>query len=180
MSSPYYDDYGCRVFCPKGAVQVSTFLLIDGTAYFVYLGYVRPGITIKHVEFYVSTGGTGAQTAEVGIFSTPSAPSKAGQSLTKLAASGSLDSLTSTGVKRNTASLAYALTASKHLWAGIRTAMATNEPTLGGLANDNGQGHILSLAAAGALTAAGPFAGGLITAAAPGTSQAPALRVVLD
>lgn len=155
------------------------FLLVSGVGYWVYLGRVVKAFTPKHVEFHLSTVGAGAQTVEVGFFSTPSAPKKAAQSLTKLVASATVDSLTvGTGVKRNTTPFATSIAAGTHLWAGIRTAMATTQPTIWGLGVDMGQGQILFLAAAGALTGAGPFAGGLIAA---GTGVGcPDLRGVLD
>src|SRR2546428_5661404 len=99
-------------------VALGTFLLIAGTAYYVYLGRLAKGLTVKFVEFHVTTLGAGAQTAEVGLFSTPSAPNKSAQTLTKIVATGTLDSLTAgTGVKRNTASFAQNVDAGTHLWA---------------------------------------------------------------
>jgi hypothetical protein len=79
----------------------------SGTGYFIYLGRTTQDITVKYVEFYVSTAGSGAQTAEVALLSSPSAPNKANQTLTKLAATGTVDSLTSTGVKRNTSAFEH-------------------------------------------------------------------------
>lgn len=142
--------------------HATAFITLTGVAYFVYLGRTTSLQTPKFVEFHVSTGGAGAQTAEVGFFSTPAAPNKAAQSLTKIVATGTVDALTSTGVKRNTAAFATVVQPGVHLWAGIRTAMATTQPTILSLCHDMSQGHILSLAASGVLTGAGPFAGGLV------------------
>jgi hypothetical protein len=160
-------------------VSATGFLLIEDVAYFVYLGRVVVAFTPKHVEFHVSTGGTGAQTAEVGFFSSPAAPNKAAQSLTKLVASGTVDDLTTVGVKRNTAAFATSVAAGTHLWAGIRTAMATNEPTVLGLGGSMGQGGLLTTATSGSLTAAGPWTGALATVAAL-AHEGPDLRAVLD
>ncbi len=154
------------------------FLLVSGTAYFVYLGQTALAITPKFVEFYVSTIGAGGQTAEVGFFSTPNAPSKAGQSLTKLVSTATVDALTSNGVKRNTSAFATAVTVGTHLWAGIRTAMATTQPTIQALFLDMAQGNILSAAASGALTGAGPFTGAIIAAST--AAVCPDLRGTLD
>ncbi len=156
----------------------SAFLLVSGTAYFVYLGQVVTAATPKFVEFYVSTIGAGAQTAEVGLFSSPAAPSKAGQSLTKLVSTGTVDALTGLGVKRNTSAFATSVTAGTHLWAGIRTAMATTQPTIQALYLDMAQGQVLSLAAAGSLTGAGPWAGAIIAAST--AAICPDLRATLD
>ena len=166
-----------RVFrSPLGAG--GTFTLIEDTAYFVYVGQV-PACTPKYVEFQVTTAGSGAQTAEVGLFSTPSAPNKASQSLTKLVADGTLDNLASgTGIRRNTSAFSTAIADGTHLWAGVRTAMATNEPTLRGIELDFAQGYVLSTATAGALTGTGPWTGALT---AGGTvTIGPTLRVTLD
>ena len=72
-----------RVFASR-VPSVATFSLLDGTGYFVYVGRVPVTCTPKYVEFYVSGTGGGAQTAEVGLFSTPAAPNKSGQTLTKI------------------------------------------------------------------------------------------------
>lgn len=152
----------------------------SGTAYFVYLGKTTKAITVNRVEFLVTTAGAGAQTAEVGLFSTPSAPNRANQSLTKIVATGTVDSLTATGLKRNTNAFAQSVAAGTHLWAGIRTAMATTQPTIVGHSLDLGDARILLAAASGVLTGAGPFSG---VAPGAGTTiawQAPMLRATLD
>jgi hypothetical protein len=167
-----------RVFKSALSNHATPFLLVSGVAYFVYLGRLTAALTPKFVELHVSTIGVGAQTAELGLFSSPSAPSKAGQSLTKLTSTATLGALTSLGVVRNTSAFSTSVPAGTHLWAGIRTALATTQPTLLSLGYDLGQGNVLSLAAAGALTGTGPFAGGLITASV--SQIAPDLRVTLD
>jgi hypothetical protein len=155
--------------------------LINNTAYFVYLGCTARAFTVKFVEFYVNTSGSGAQSAEVGLFSSPSGPKKSTQSLTKLAATGTVDSLITTGVKRNSASFAFSVPIGTHLWAGIRTAMATTQPALAGLCMDFSQGLVLSTTSAGALTGAGPWTGSIIALGSYlNTAIAPDLRVTLD
>jgi len=54
-------------------------------------------------------------------------------SLTKLASTGGVDALTSSSVKRNTSAFATDIAAGTHLWAGIRIAMVTTQPTIFGL-----------------------------------------------
>lgn len=154
------------------------FLLITNVAYWVYLGRLVIAATPKYVEFHVSVAGGGVQTAEVGFFSTPSAPNKANQTLTKLVSTGTVDALTGIGLKRNTNAFATAIPAGTHLWAGIRTAMAAAQPTIWGLGVDMNQGAILSTAAAGALTAAGPWAGVKMNSSVAMTC--PDLRGVID
>ena len=154
----------------------TTIACVSGTAYFVYLGRTVQAITPKFVEFYVTGAGAGTQTAEVGFFSTPAAPNKAAQTVSKLVSTGTVNSLTATGVCRNTSAFATSIPAGTHVWAGIRTAMATTQPTIAGLVNDYAQGHVLSTAGSGALTGTGTWTGALITTAAPGTAQCPELR----
>jgi hypothetical protein len=174
-------DGGSRVFSsplPNVATSLTT---VSGTAYFVYLGRTVTALTPKHVEFYVSGVGAGGQTAEVGFFSTPNAPNKAGQTLTKLVSSGTVDSLTTTGVRRNTSAFATSVPAGTHLWAGVRIAMATTQPQLSGLCMDWSQGRVLSTASAGALTGPGPWTGAIISNPSYlNTAMCPDLRGVLD
>jgi hypothetical protein len=174
-------DGGSRVFSsplPNVATALTT---VSGTGYFVYLGRTVTALTPKHVEFYVSTVGTGAQTAEVGFFSTPNAPNKASQTVTKLISTGTVDALTATGVKRNTSAFATSVPAGTHLWAGVRTAMATAQPQISGLCMDFSQGRVLSTASAGVLTGTGPWTGAIISNPSYlSTAMCPDLRGVLD
>jgi hypothetical protein len=155
--------------------------LISATAYFVYLGRTVTALTPKYVEFYVNTSGTGAQTAEVGFFSSTNGPNKGSQSLTKIVSTGTVDSLTTTGVKRNTSAFSTSINAGTHLWAGIRTAMATNQPAIPGLCMDFSQGRALSTVSTGVLTGTGPWTGAILTIPTYlNTAVCPDLRGVLD
>ena len=60
--------------------------------------------------------------------------------------------MTTTGIKRNTAAFATAVTAGTHLWAVCRFAMATTQPTIQATGGDWVQGNIQTLAGANALT----------------------------
>lgn len=166
-----------RVFKSNLTNGVNDVTPTDDTAYFVYLGQTTKAITPKHVEFSVATAGVGAQTAEVGFFSSPTAPAKANQSLTKLVSTGTVDDLTTTGVKRNTSAFATSIPRGTHLWAGIRISMATTQPELVSLGHDFAQAQVLETASAGALTAAGPWTGAVMT---DGADICPDLRAVLD
>jgi len=180
---------------PTGRVLISrlpnvatAITLVSNTAYFVYLGRTPQAMTIKFVEFYVNTAGSGTQAGEVGLFSTANAPNKTTQGangIVKLTADGTLTSITTAGLKRNITAFnsgaGHTVSAGTHLWAGIRIAMATTQPALAGVCMDYSQGLVLSTAAAGALTGAGPWTGAII--ALPtylSTALAPDLRVTLD
>lgn len=168
-----------RIF-QSGLTVVPASLTTTGVGYWVYVGQRESAVTVKFVEFIVNTAGVGAQTAEIGIFSSPTAPNKANQTLTKLASTATVNSLLATGICRNTASFAQAVAANTHLWAGIRIAMVTTQPQVLGLANDYAEGQILSAAAPGVLTGAGPFTGSIIAADTSAFWRVPDLRVTLD
>lgn len=160
-------------------VAVASFLAISGTAYYIYVGRIARDIVVTFIEFYVhTTAGAGAQTAEVGLFSTTNPPNKSGQTLTKIVATGTVDSVTTTGMKRNTTTFAQTIPAGTHLWAAARFAMATTQPTCMGLAGDRSTGRILTTTGGGALTGLST-ASGTIPAIATAT-VAPDLTVMLD
>lgn len=166
-----------RVFASRRVSGLNTFQTTDGTAYWVYLGRMDEDVMIDFVRARVTTGGSGAQTAEVALASTPLAPNGANQTLTKIAASGSVTSLTSSGLKANTSALNANVVKGTHLWAGIRTSMGAAEPTFSSLERDMTRGELMSTAAAGALTGAGPWTGVPMTDAA---GQSVELRVSVD
>lgn len=168
-----------RIF-QSGLTVVNAALTSAAVGYWAYVGQMESAVTVKFAEFIVSTAGVGAQTAEIGLFSSPNPPNKANQTLTKLVATATVDTLATTGVKRNTASFAQVVAANVHLWAGIRISMVTTQPQIIGLANDYAQGQILTAAAPGALTGAGPFTGSIIAADLSAQWRVPDLRVTLD
>jgi len=175
-----FQDIDKRIYLPVLPYhQVMGFLTVTNTGYFVYLGKTKAPITAAFLELNMTVIGAGAQTAEVGLFSTPLAPNKAGQTLTKLVATGTVDSLTATlTIKRNTASFATDILAGTHLWAGIRTAMATTQPTFAAVAYDFLQGNVLTAAAPGALTGLSTVAGSV--PALSSSPLAPFMSVTLD
>lgn len=158
--------------------NIHTFLTITGTAYYVYVGRMVQDVTPKFVEFQITTVGAGTDTKEVGLFSSPSPPNKSAQTLTKIVATGTVDSGTSLGMKRNTSAFATVVPKGTHLWAAFRGALGTTQITAGGLAGDMAQGAVLFTTGLGALT-------GLTTAAAAvptigTTTNSPDLSVTLD
>lgn len=166
-----------RIFSSR-LVEGGTFLTISGTAYYVYMGRTAQDITPKFVEFHVTTAGAGTDTKEVGLFSTPSPPNKSAQTLTKIFATGTVDSGTTTGVKRNTSANTTLVPKGTHLWAAYRGALATTQITAFGLLGDMSQGHILTTTGGGALTGVTTAAGTIPTLAT--ATNCPALRVTMD
>ncbi len=171
-------DESQRIFQPSCNGVSGTFLTISGTAYYVYIGRAAVDVTIKFLELQVTTAGAGSQTAEFGLFTSPAPPNKSAQTLTKLAATGTVGSLTATGVVRNTSSFAQLVPAGSHLWAAVRFAMATTQPTLMALGGDMNQGHILTTTGGGALTGLSTASGSLVTAVS--TAHIPLTRLTLD
>lgn len=167
-------DYNNNVM-RSGLVAGLTFTTITNTAYWVYVGRTTVACTPKWVEFYVRSVGSGAQTAEVVLASTPTEPRGASLTLTKIEGTGTVDSLTSSGTKRNTSAFTTSVPANTHLWAGIRTAMATTQPNMSALGIDMDQGYCLSTATPGALTGSSSWTGVPIAASLSGI--VPDLRV---
>ena len=162
-----------------GPLATGTLLLISGTAYFVFLGRVATAFVPAYVKGMCGTIGAGSQTAELGLFSTPLPPNGSSQSVTKIEATGTITSLTSTGVKQNTSAFSTSVAAGTYLWAGMRTAMGTTQPTMQAYLRDYARGNLLSTAASGVLTGTGPWTGATIAATAA-TSEAPYLWWALD
>lgn len=181
-----------RIFQSRLPNVATAITLVADTAYFVYVGYTTRSLSVKFVEFYVNTPGSGTSgypSVDVGLFKTANPPNKTNQGtngIVKLTANESLSILTTMGLKRNTTAFnsgnGYEVPPATHLWAGIRTAMGNTQPALAGLCMDYSQGLVLSTATAGSLTTgAGPWTGALIGLGAYlNTAIAPDLRVTLD
>lgn len=153
-------------------------LAVSGTAYFVYMGKTITALTPRFVEYMVSVIGAGAQTMEIGLFSTPLAPNAGSQSVTKLVATGTCTSVTSTGTKSNTSAFTISIAAGTHLWTGVRWAMATTQPTVqSAVMCDFGLGAVLTTAASGVLTGSGPWTGAVPASTLAASLAAPLMRV---
>lgn len=156
---------GPRVFRP--AVHPSTSLrLTSGTAYWVYAGQAGEDLLLSRVMAYINTGGAGTQTGELGIFSTPKAPCCLGQTLTRVCSTAVIDDMnTSSQMSQNTNSFAQRVPRGTHLWAGVRTAFSSTQPTFSAFITDYGTGTCLVLAGAGAFSSNSSYAGGMLAAA---------------
>lgn len=161
----------------------------SGVAYWVYIGQLTQDQSLGgNVSLHCTTVGAGTQTAEVALASTPLAPKRTSQVLTRIASSNSLLTLTSgTGLKRATGPLtmsgvAASVAAGTHLWIGIRVVMGTTQPIFWSLAGDKMNGEILTTSAANlggaTLDNFTTVTGSLIAAAV--TAQAPDLTFTLD
>lgn len=172
-----------RVFRSMADVATAGFLTISGTAYFVYMGRVGPAaITPKYVRAYLRVVAASLTVAEAGIFSTPEPPNfAASQSVSKLAAVATWDSLTSGLGMKKSGQMSTSVAAGTHLWAGFRAQFSTM-PNFTGLIYDNRSGEILVTASAAAFSTAGPWTGVLVAAQTSVTPAAccPELMLTLD
>lgn len=181
-SANYWDTL--RVLEPLRANALGDFVLTSARTYAVYIGYFSSTKVIKYVEFVFNTNGAGTQTAEVALASSPLAPNKTAQTLTKLSADGTLDDLTTgaTDVKRNTTALnsgsGYTVAAGTHVWALIRTAMGTTQPRLIGSNLSWGHGYCMTADAVGALTSM--TTASFSPATGSGTVECPYLVLTMD
>jgi len=152
---PYGED--CRVAINTDLLRGgAAFTLISQTAYFIYLGWCAELVSLTFLNASQTLASATITTAEMGYFSTPAPPNRAGQTLTKLCAGAFTG--TGTGLKRNTSSFATALAAPAHLWGGIRV-NATTPGQFTSVSRDWSAGQYLTLAAAGAFSSTPTFAG---------------------
>ena len=119
-----------------------SYLLTSASAYWAYCGYSPQTITPKYIAFLVRTAGAGAQTAELGIYTSTQSPRKAALTMTRVESTGTVDSLTSTGVKRNSSAFTTVVAAGSHIWAAFRPAMATTQPRVLPYVWDGGSGQV--------------------------------------
>lgn len=158
----------------------STMILTSGTAYWVYVGVAPDATPIKFMEIFMAVVGLGTQVAEVAIASTPAGPDKTGKTYTVVAVTGTVDSLLATlSTKHNSSTFAFTPTAGTHYWVGIRTAMATTQPTFSALTGDMGTGDLQTTPASGVLTLNSTYTGTIVTAARA-VAQCPDMRLTCD
>jgi len=155
------------------------FAVVSAVAYAVYLGRTTVARVWQYIEFELRTIASGSQTAELGLFSTPNPPSKAGQTLTELESTALVDTMIAGPARmiRNTVAFVGTLPASTHLWAVFRCVMGSTQPVTGGHAGDMGQGWILT-ATPGSINGIGSYAGSVPSFTV--SSVSPALRITAD
>lgn len=145
-----------RFFLPKTPLNTSSGIGISsGTAHFVYLGKTVNTITPKSIRFVATTGGT-ESSVEVGFFSSPTSPSAANQTLTKLVSGTVTVSLSNGVVTKNTSAFSTAIPGGTFLWAGI-LATWTVQPVLIGIVGDLNVGMTATLAGSGTFASTTTF-----------------------
>lgn len=142
------DIYYPQCFDQSAAVTVSD------TAYFMYLGRAVGPLLIPFVSFTVEGTAAGAASpGEVGLFTTPLAAGNGNQTLTRVQATGTISALNVTGEIRNTAAFTTAFANGDHMWFGLRTATVAPQPNCRTVFGRSQRHFVLTMAAAGALTA---------------------------
>lgn len=139
--------------------------LTSGTAYWVFVGRVARSTTFNKIITNVGTIGAGAGNVQFAVATSPDAPARGPQVLTVQAFTVLLNTL-ATGDQANSDNLGYLATSTDYLWVGVRSALATTQPVLGGLAGDRGTGEILATAGAAVFTLGASYTGALIASAA--------------
>lgn len=158
-------------------VSTGTQATTSDTAWWTFLGRALVSLPIKYLEVQVTGAGAGSQTAELGLFYSLAPPNKANVTIYPWEVTGTVGAFNSgTGVRRNTNAFARIVDAGVYLWAGMRTANATTQPTCQGLSRDYQHGYVLSTASAGALTSGTSWTGALLAATGTGID----LRATLD
>jgi len=138
-----------RTIPPCGSLgnQTATGLVcVSNRAYFVYHGRLTRAATFARVKLQVTAGGSGAQNAEIGIFSTPNPPNGTAQTLTRLTVTNSVTDLTTTGIKSNInvfVTPVALIPEGTHIWSALRTGMVTTQPTVVGVVYDFESGSIM-------------------------------------
>lgn len=143
-----------RLYCTLGTMTGASGALTSGTAYFVCVGETQQYVLPRYVYAWMTSVGTGAQTAEVGLFYSPLAPAAVAQTLYPICTSGSVTDLTAgtSALKGNTAAFDVPpVRPGVWLWCGIRCALGTTQPNFGGANNDWGKVYVMS-GASSALT----------------------------
>lgn len=162
-----------------GPLGSGTLLCVEDTAYWIFLGCLAKPCVIPYLKLHCSTAGAGGQVVELAVAHTPLAPNGSNQVVTVLDVTGTVTSLTSTGVKKNTTAFtAVAPQWPAGIWGGIRTNMATTEPTFNAFNRDFARGNLLTTATAGVL-AVGTYTGTVIAAHAS-NAEAPIIGAFRD
>ena len=156
-----------------GGNTTTTAVTTSGQAVFLYLGRTAKDMIINYVCCQVNTAGAGTQTAEVGLYSSASEPASltaASIALTRIVATGTVDALTATGVRRNTTAFAQFVAAGTYLWVAQRVAMVTTQPSVSrSNADPTRSGALCTISAASALTSLASVAAGGATVSAYNT-----------
>jgi hypothetical protein len=172
-----------RTFHSPARGTGADFLTVTTDAYFLYMGRATKAIVARQIEAYLNVVAAAGLTSTVfGLFSSPSAPNKAGQDLTCLICASTETVMAGLGRKRFAAAQAVSVVPGTHLWVGYRAVSAGVMPTMAGVLYDLQQGLILTAVGCATFVKNTVYAGALVAAQA-GAAQvtcAPDLSLTLD
>jgi hypothetical protein len=174
-NTPKYIGTGSdNIMSPFLPSTVTNITLTSTTAYAVYVGYVIKPITAEFVRYSIATDGTGLATAEVGLFTSVSAPNTNNQLLTKVVSGNSGFGV---GIRTNIANFSQSIPTNKHLWAVLRTSYVTTQPQVSSVFQDLRRGFILTGTMAGLMSGVVSFTGNIIATIV--ANQCPHLSVTI-
>lgn len=174
-----------RIFETLGPGMGGGLLLANDRAYWGYLGRWGSAVTFNYLNLRLITIAvtSGADVFSGGIFTGDKPPTRgANVTMTKVAATASWDAMIG-GVARdvkNSSALGATPAAGSWVYWGIHASGYSTQPTLSNYIRDGCIGRLLSTAAAGSLTGAGPWTAVPIAFVADATALAPRTIVTLD
>jgi hypothetical protein len=129
----------------------------NNLAYCLYIGYTTKQLTINHTRFYQSSAGVGADNGcQMGFGSSPAGPSLSAFATVTPLAIAAIPSPLTPGNKANAVAFGVVVAAGTHLWAIVKSAMATTQlgvyPVIGDVT-----GAVQSRSAAGTLAVSTPI-----------------------
>lgn len=157
--------------------------LASNAAYWVYIGRCVSTVSIARFGANVVAVGSGTQTAEWAIATSPDEPARDGKTLTvryrhTLASGNARETLATVGAKHNQTAFAYSPPLYSYLWLGMRVVMTTTMPSFNCLYGDGTRGLALITTGAGVLTVGTDYTGASYLSTQ--TQQAPDLQIMLD
>lgn len=141
---------------------------IAGTAYWLYIGYFPDARSIAKIGSFLTNVSTVDSVCSLAMATTPLAPNKAAQVLTKIANSSTatIDDLTANANRDHYSSAINCSTGTGHVWAGICPNTGGTQPGFRGLQNEYAHGFVLvtaGVAGSSIHTGAGPWTGSTVT-----------------
>lgn len=179
-SSPSYNLEGSteRILRSKTAYSGSPNTLTSTNAYFLFLGVTVNKITPKFVQG-ICGGTTGTESLiEVGLFSSPTVPSRSSQTLTTLV-SGTVSSFTANTFFQNASTFSTSISSGTNLWTGVRVVFSVS-PQMGFANNDFNFGNELLAASTTAFSSTGSYATTIPSAGTLPIGSVPWLTATLD
>jgi len=157
----------------------SPFTIVKDNIHWIYIGQVLSPQIVKSISTYMIAAGSGAQSAQACVASSPLQPNGTGQTLTVLFVFDTLD-LFNTGPnsRKGTTnpSQSSSIAAGTFLWVGLRVSLATTQPTTLAVRGDNQMGLTLQTSGVSSAITTTTYAGSVPS---PADWQAPDLCCLL-